>query len=374
MGGFLLDQSRPASTTAPAPSLDEYLSPLDLSPIVDYWTTTPLTSTTTTDLTLLPTSPVSCADDDYDIDGFVSRVGLIGEDCYTTGEDVGRKVLELEGVLGSDGGVGVTDGGGVIKSKKQGKGRGRKGGRKPRGKEDEEEMERMRKIYKEVVMKQKKKTYKDAKPSNFCHICGRKAWLTQVAICGNLISRDCRKVICRQCFGKYGFDQGVLVRGAGMGNGYVEKDWKCPHCRDDCPSGSQCSTYKVTNYKRHVRLKETRLLKSGLGKTVKKGRKKKVVKKVVDVEGCMSSCSSGSCGGRKGSSKAGCDQVVKVEAGVAGGVAMMDNGVGNIIMPSTPVTPVAPVTPVKQEDGSGKNLQSKVSDAMASLLSNSFRS
>lgn len=100
-----------------------------------------------------------------------------------------------------------------------------------------------------TVSKQRPKQYKRPTPSKFCHVCGRKTANVPVAICRRITEGMCRKVVCRCCFEKYGWDLHDMTSG----------DWVCTHCRDTCVARAQCNIYGRTNYKRHLRLRRRRV-------------------------------------------------------------------------------------------------------------------
>lgn len=102
------------------------------------------------------------------------------------------------------------------------------------------------------VSRQRPKQYKRPTPSKFCHVCGRKSENIQVAVCSRIEQGMCRKVVCKCCFGKYGWDEDVLHDEA------KRRKWSCPHCEGRCVSKAQCNTYGKTNYKRHLKLRRRR--------------------------------------------------------------------------------------------------------------------
>lgn len=91
------------------------------------------------------------------------------------------------------------------------------------------------------------KRYKSATPSRFCHVCGRKAATTRVALCGRLIDGLCRKVVCERCIIKYNWEKDAPV-----GKNTPDKNWSCPHCRGVCVPKASCSTYERINSKRKL--------------------------------------------------------------------------------------------------------------------------
>lgn len=91
------------------------------------------------------------------------------------------------------------------------------------------------------------KRYKSAAPSRFCHVCGRKAATTRVALCGRLVDGLCRKVVCERCINKYGW-----AKDAPVGKSTPDKNWSCPHCRGVCVPKASCSTYERINSKRKL--------------------------------------------------------------------------------------------------------------------------
>lgn len=92
--------------------------------------------------------------------------------------------------------------------------------------------------------------YRDARPSNFCHVCQRYQKRNTFAICTNIKYGLCRKVVCLECFQSNGWDWGSAM------NNY--QNWRCPHCADSCPLRAQCFTYRKTNKRRRLGIMKKR--------------------------------------------------------------------------------------------------------------------
>jgi len=90
--------------------------------------------------------------------------------------------------------------------------------------------------------KGKKKRYKRTTASKFCHICLRKETAVQLAVCGNINSGTCLKVVCEICFTKFGWDWEQATS--------INSDWTCTHCRNECPDSARCRIYEKVNNKR----------------------------------------------------------------------------------------------------------------------------
>lgn len=84
--------------------------------------------------------------------------------------------------------------------------------------------------------------YRDATPSNFCHVCQKAQRLRSHIVCANIRRGLCRKVVCNQCCVENGWDWNNI-------DAYAET-WLCPHCTDTCPPRAQCFTYERTNERR----------------------------------------------------------------------------------------------------------------------------
>lgn len=88
----------------------------------------------------------------------------------------------------------------------------------------------------------KARVYSNPTASNFCHTCWRRAKYTPMATCSNIHHNKCRKVICKKCFVQFNWDwKAATAEGS---------DFKCTHCLNSCPEGSQCFTYGKTHLKR----------------------------------------------------------------------------------------------------------------------------
>uniref|UniRef100_A0A7S0ZGW1 Zinc-finger domain-containing protein n=1 Tax=Timspurckia oligopyrenoides TaxID=708627 RepID=A0A7S0ZGW1_9RHOD len=81
--------------------------------------------------------------------------------------------------------------------------------------------------------------------SEHCHICTRlRARDLPVARCAGVYDGLCRKVVCKRCFEANGWDWNRAME---LVN---EKTYRCVHCTQFCPPGSQCHVYKKSNEKR----------------------------------------------------------------------------------------------------------------------------
>mmetsp|Transcript_5473 Transcript_5473/g.16314 ORF Transcript_5473/g.16314 Transcript_5473/m.16314 type:complete len:170 (-) Transcript_5473:167-676(-) len=96
---------------------------------------------------------------------------------------------------------------------------------------------------------QKRKRYTDRTPSNHCHICSRSVGAVKMAVCSNLHSGLCRKVICKLCCESFELGWGVYEQG---------HDWQCTHCKNACPVRARCHTYHRTNMRRRISNLNTR--------------------------------------------------------------------------------------------------------------------
>lgn len=92
--------------------------------------------------------------------------------------------------------------------------------------------------------------YRDARPSNFCHVCQKFQKGSTYAICSNIRNGLCRKVLCQSCFLCFGWDWNEAVD--------IRKNWCCPHCTDICPPRAQCFTYERTNNRRRLGIMKKR--------------------------------------------------------------------------------------------------------------------
>lgn len=109
------------------------------------------------------------------------------------------------------------------------------------------------------------------RPSRFCHVCGRKGGdgAGKLAICGRIQKAECRKVVCEICLGKHGWNVSALrTNCAEKAISDIDGSWQCPHCDNACGEYAQCATYRRTNHKRHLMLREKKKssLKHGITK------------------------------------------------------------------------------------------------------------
>eukprot|EP00171_Calliarthron_tuberculosum_P019570 IDg19570t1 len=84
----------------------------------------------------------------------------------------------------------------------------------------------------------KRAQFKNAQPSNFCHVCTHRPSSSDRLVCSSYSDRTCRKIVCRRCLEK----QGIKWETEGM-------DTRCTHCRQNCPPRAQCTTYTKVNQK-----------------------------------------------------------------------------------------------------------------------------
>ncbi|KAA8497704.1 hypothetical protein FVE85_5289 [Porphyridium purpureum] len=87
-------------------------------------------------------------------------------------------------------------------------------------------------------------------PSRFCHICTKSSRMVRQAVCCNLLSGVCRKVICEKCFEENEWDFELAVS--------EDSGWVCSHCAGVCPNRAQCTFYRKANKKVQVKRKEQR--------------------------------------------------------------------------------------------------------------------
>ena len=107
--------------------------------------------------------------------------------------------------------------------------------------------------------KRKPRTYAHAVPSQHCHICSRKPTAESPHVCcGNLIYGRCRKTVCKRCFSQFNWDITEAINAA-------PGSWKCPHCRDECPSRAQCVIYNRTSDRRRQKTLDGRKRKVEAG-------------------------------------------------------------------------------------------------------------
>lgn len=100
--------------------------------------------------------------------------------------------------------------------------------------------------------KRKPRTYAHAVPSQHCHICSRKPSAESPHVCcGNLMYGRCRKTVCKRCFSQFNWDITEAINA-------VPGSWKCPHCREECPSRAQCVIYNRTSDRRRKRTLDSR--------------------------------------------------------------------------------------------------------------------
>lgn len=82
----------------------------------------------------------------------------------------------------------------------------------------------------------KRAQFKNAKPSNFCHVCTHRPSSGDRLVCSSYSDGTCRKIVCRRCLEKQGIRWDTTVT-----------DTRCTHCRQNCPPRAQCTTYNKVN-------------------------------------------------------------------------------------------------------------------------------
>lgn len=91
-------------------------------------------------------------------------------------------------------------------------------------------------------------TYRNAEPSNFCHICGKRPRPSRdFLVCANHLVRTCRKIFCQDCF--------ISIETTDFSTAKKEALWKCTHCQGVCPNRSSCKTYERSNDNRRKSMK-----------------------------------------------------------------------------------------------------------------------
>lgn len=92
--------------------------------------------------------------------------------------------------------------------------------------------------------RRKPRTNSNAAPSLHCHICSRRpSKESPHVVCGNHAEGTCRKSTCEKCFYLFNSDQATGRAGAA-------ENWKCSHCRKECPKRAQCFIYDKTTDRR----------------------------------------------------------------------------------------------------------------------------
>jgi len=66
-----------------------------------------------------------------------------------------------------------------------------------------------------------------------CHFCARHFRDARQAVCQNVVSGLCSKVICEVCFDKFGWDFESAIS--------EDSGWTCLHCDELCPLDSDCT-------------------------------------------------------------------------------------------------------------------------------------
>lgn len=91
------------------------------------------------------------------------------------------------------------------------------------------------------------RTYQDAKPSQYCHICARlPSEDAPHMFCANVAEGKCRKSTCQKCYAKYEMS-------AAVHRDCEDGRWICSHCAGTCPKRSQCHIYNRTSERRRTR-------------------------------------------------------------------------------------------------------------------------
>lgn len=83
-------------------------------------------------------------------------------------------------------------------------------------------------------------------PSHFCHICSRRDKESSHAVCSNLYSTGCRKVVCQPCCNLYGYSDPRTTFSRAL------RTWECIHCRGKCPPRAQCHRYTQSHRRPRV--------------------------------------------------------------------------------------------------------------------------
>uniref|UniRef100_A0A7S0ZB36 Zinc-finger domain-containing protein n=1 Tax=Timspurckia oligopyrenoides TaxID=708627 RepID=A0A7S0ZB36_9RHOD len=115
---------------------------------------------------------------------------------------------------------------------------------------------------KQIQFRSKTRAKSQYKPKNrvaakACHLCQLKpeSMSTVVVVCANLSRGACRKVICKLCFIKNGWDYNKASQlmhnndqnhddSENTNERVPDEEWICPHCRDECPIDALCRKWK----------------------------------------------------------------------------------------------------------------------------------
>lgn len=85
-----------------------------------------------------------------------------------------------------------------------------------------------------------------ARPSKYCHVCGRCSSSVGMLACFFSQKNLCRKVVCHICVNKYDREFTLSTQQTGQ-------PWSCTHCRGMCPKRARCVQYYRNNQKRRMR-------------------------------------------------------------------------------------------------------------------------
>lgn len=85
-----------------------------------------------------------------------------------------------------------------------------------------------------------------ARPSKYCHVCGRCSSSVGMLACFFSQKNLCRKVVCHICVKKYDNEFTSSAQQTGQ-------PWSCTHCRGMCPKRARCVQYYRNNQKRRMR-------------------------------------------------------------------------------------------------------------------------
>lgn len=95
----------------------------------------------------------------------------------------------------------------------------------------------------------KRRTRKYLRPrrSRYCHLCARHERNVKMVGCTNITKSICQKSVCVKCIELYQLDAS-------------EKNWKCPHCQQNCPTRAKCFSYDRQTAERREQTRRARFL------------------------------------------------------------------------------------------------------------------